>query len=105
LGQRLRAAREAHGISLRALAKQIEVSPSFISQVELGRAKPSVRTLYALVTALGISLDDVMTDEEPPAVPLVPEPAPSWHPHSPGGAVELTAPPGIGQHVQRASGR
>jgi transcriptional regulator with XRE-family HTH domain len=103
LGQRLRAAREAHGISLRALAKRIDVSPSFISQVELGRASPSVGTLYSLVTALGLSLDDVMTEEpeaqEPPARP---EP-PAWAPPSPERSDNIR--PRIGQHVQRAAGR
>jgi len=51
LGQRLRAVREERGMSLRALAKLIDVSPSFVSQVELGKASPSVGTLYALVNA------------------------------------------------------
>jgi transcriptional regulator with XRE-family HTH domain/mannose-6-phosphate isomerase-like protein (cupin superfamily) len=108
LGQRLRTAREAHGISLRALAKRIDVSPSFISQVELGRAKPSVATLYALVTELGISLDDVMTDDATNGVSpaAADEPSPSWHPHAQAEVTESVAPPpGIGQHVQQARGR
>ena len=61
LGRRLRAVRAARGMSLRAVAKLIDVSPSFVSQVELGKASPSVGTLYALVTALGLSLDDLQT--------------------------------------------
>jgi mannose-6-phosphate isomerase-like protein (cupin superfamily) len=38
------------------------VSPSFVSQIELGKANPSVGTLYSLVTALGITLDDLIGD-------------------------------------------
>jgi len=62
LGQRLRDAREARGMSLREMARRIEVSPSFVSQVERGKANPSVGTLYALVSELGASLDELMGD-------------------------------------------
>ena len=48
MGDRLRQARRARGLSLRRLAEVVGVSPSLISQVETGRAKPSVNTLYAL---------------------------------------------------------
>lgn len=60
MGDRLRAARQARGLSLRALAERLDVSPSLISQVETGRANPSVSTLYAIVQALGISLDELL---------------------------------------------
>jgi transcriptional regulator with XRE-family HTH domain len=56
---RLRAARQRQGISLRELARRLDVSASLISQVELGKASPSVGTLYAIVSELGISLDDL----------------------------------------------
>ena len=68
MGGRLRQARQAKGLSLRGLAEVLGVSPSLISQVETGRAKPSVNTLYALVTELGISLDTLLfMDTQPPA--------------------------------------
>ena len=67
MGDRLRQARTARGLSLRRLAEVLGVSPSLISQVETGRAKPSVNTLYALATELGISLDTLLfMDTEPP---------------------------------------
>jgi transcriptional regulator with XRE-family HTH domain len=59
VGSRLRVERERQGISLRELARRLDVSASLISQVELGRATPSVGTLYAIVNELGISLDEV----------------------------------------------
>lgn len=71
LGQRLREARVRAKMSLRELAKRAEVSPSFISQVELGRAAPSVGTLYAIVSVLGLSLDSLMHGE--PLKDLQPE--------------------------------
>jgi transcriptional regulator with XRE-family HTH domain len=67
MGDRLRQARLARGLSLRKLAEVLGVSPSLISQVETGRAKPSVNTLYALANELGISLDVLLfMDTEPP---------------------------------------
>jgi transcriptional regulator with XRE-family HTH domain len=67
MGERLRKARLARGLSLRGLAEVVGVSPSLISQVETGRAKPSVNTLYALANELGISLDVLLfMDTQPP---------------------------------------
>ena len=68
MGGRLRQARQARGLSLRRLAEVLGVSPSLISQVENGRAKPSVNTLYALATELGMSLDTLLfMDTQPPS--------------------------------------
>jgi transcriptional regulator with XRE-family HTH domain len=55
--RRLRAERERRGMSVRELARRLDLSPSAISQIETGRARPSVSTLYAIVTELGMSLD------------------------------------------------
>jgi transcriptional regulator with XRE-family HTH domain len=67
MGDRLRQARVSRGLSLRGLAERLGVSASLISQVETGRAKPSVNTLYALASELGISLDTLLfMDTEPP---------------------------------------
>jgi transcriptional regulator with XRE-family HTH domain/mannose-6-phosphate isomerase-like protein (cupin superfamily) len=60
VGQQLRRARLAAGISVREMARRVDLSPSFISQVELGRTKPSVGTLYSIATELGVPLDDLM---------------------------------------------
>jgi transcriptional regulator with XRE-family HTH domain len=59
LGGNLRRARLERGLSLRALARQLDVSASLVSQIETGRVQPSVRTLYAIVSQLGVSLDEV----------------------------------------------
>ena len=49
LGPRLREIRLERGISLRELARRLDLSPSSISQIETGKMQPSVRTLYAFV--------------------------------------------------------
>lgn len=61
LGQRMRAAREAEGIGLRELARRIECSPGLVSQVENGLVTPSVATLYAMATEIGVQIDELLS--------------------------------------------
>ena len=61
LGRELRAARERSGASLRSVATAVGISPSLLSQVETGKVHPSVSTLYAIVSHLGVSLDDLLS--------------------------------------------
>jgi transcriptional regulator with XRE-family HTH domain len=68
LGTRIREARIARGLSLRAMAADADISPSLLSQVETGKVQPSVSTLWAIVSCLGLSVDDVLghdTMEDP----------------------------------------
>lgn len=59
LGRRLRARRETLGVSLRQFARDLNLSASFISQLETGKTQPSVATLYAICSALNMSITDV----------------------------------------------
>lgn len=59
VGERLREERTRRGVSVRALARELGVSASLISQIETGKSQPSVSTLYAITTALRISVEDV----------------------------------------------
>ncbi|MET9908977.1 XRE family transcriptional regulator [Streptomyces sp. NPDC006476] len=59
VGARIRQARLAKGVSLRALAREIGVSASLVSQIETGKSQPSVSTLYAITTALSISVESL----------------------------------------------
>jgi transcriptional regulator with XRE-family HTH domain len=65
LGPRLRAIRLRRGLSLRELARRVDLSPSSISQIETGKMRPSVRTLYALVSEFGITVDAVLFEHAP----------------------------------------
>lgn len=68
VGERLRARRLERQLSLRDLAGRLGVSPSLISQIERGRARPSVSTLYAIAAELDVSLDELLfNDAWPPA--------------------------------------
>lgn len=52
LGVAIRERRLAHGLTLVALAERAELSQPFLSQVENGRAKPSMDSLYRIASAL-----------------------------------------------------
>lgn len=73
IGDRLREERERAGLSQRKLAGRIGLSPSLISQLESGSTKPSVGTLYAIVTELGVSLDSVLRGDDEVASPRAAE--------------------------------
>ena len=98
LGQSIRDLREQRGLSLRELARRVSVSPSFVSQIELGKANPSVGTLYSLLSVLGTTLDDLSGGQQGS---VGPEPAdlPPAQGHSPHTWPRVDVP------VQPAAGR
>ena len=62
LGERIRAARHERGLSQSALAGE-ELTKGFISQVESGLVRPSLRSLQLLANRLGKPLDYFLGDE------------------------------------------
>jgi transcriptional regulator with XRE-family HTH domain len=58
-------------MSLRALAREIGVSASLVSQIETGKSQPSVSTLYAITTALGISVEALFDAREAAGAPPI----------------------------------
>ena len=93
IGDRLREVRQGRGLSLRAMAARLGVSASLISQVETGRARPSVRTLYAIASELGISLDELLFSDARamPATDEGVEPGPSAEIRLPADPVQRGA--------------
>ena len=49
---------------MRELSRQTNCSASLISQIELGKIAPSVSTLYALTSLLGVSMDSLFVTED-----------------------------------------
>lgn len=66
LGSQLKTVRLSTGMSLRELARQLGVSPSFVSQIENGKSQPSVATLYSMAQLLGVSFDQLFAVTAPP---------------------------------------
>jgi transcriptional regulator with XRE-family HTH domain len=94
VGERIREERTKRGVSLRSLARGVGVSASLISQIETGKCQPSVSTLYAITTTLGISVEDVFQ----PAGAAPGAPADAAAPAPVPGASSLGAAPLAAQH-------
>lgn len=58
-GQRLRALRAERGLTLKAMAAELNVSPAYLSALEHGhRGRPNRRFVHRVCQALGIIWDD-----------------------------------------------
>src|SRR6266536_6193865 len=80
LGARLRAERLRQGMSLREMARRLGVSASALSQIETGKAQPSVSKLFDIVNLLNTSLDGLLVGPAGPAgdaMPTTPAAPPS----------------------------
>lgn len=97
VGARVREERLRQKIGVRELARRVGVSASLISQVELGKASPSVGTLYAIVNELGLSLDELFfqqsnvrrgrdSTEREPEAPETTSSQPTREAHDPAAA-------------------
>lgn len=60
LAESLRRIRKMRGLGLRELARRIDVSPSLISRIEGGTVMPSVATLFALQSALDVTVAELL---------------------------------------------
>ena len=67
VGSHIRDRRQSLDLSVRELARRVGLSASLISQIERGKATPSVATLYAITTELGMSLDELFSERGPAA--------------------------------------
>ena len=68
LGSRLNEIRLKTGLSLREIARQLNVSPSFVSQIENGKSQPSVSTLYEMAKLLSVPVDVLFQSSGDPVV-------------------------------------
>ena len=82
VGRWIRTRREDSNVSLREFARRIGISASAVSQIETGKSRPSVTTLYAVIDELGLSVDDLFSPLGPAGVPTRPgaTPATGGHP-------------------------
>lgn len=77
VGERVRTARTASGMTVRELARRIGVSPSHVSQVERGIGAFSVPALYAVARELDVSMHALLDPPgEETAATRADEPAP-----------------------------
>ena len=69
VGKRIRALREDSNLSLREFSRRLGISASAVSQIETGKSRPSVNTLYAVMNELGLSVDDLFSPFGPAGLP------------------------------------
>lgn len=60
LGQRIRELREARDLSIRELAKKVDLSPAFLSDVELGRRHPAPENLTKIAQVLRVPAKELL---------------------------------------------
>lgn len=70
LGLRLRLARHAKGLTLKALAQQCGCSESLLSKVENGRALPSLPLVHRLVRVLETNISWLFEERDPEDSPV-----------------------------------
>src|ERR1700682_687017 len=97
IGEKLRAARQGQQMSLRELASKAEVSASLLSQVETGKAYPSVRSIYSIAAALRLPVDYFFPDS------VKANPREATEGAAPGGATERLAGEMTASEMRQAS--
>jgi transcriptional regulator with XRE-family HTH domain/mannose-6-phosphate isomerase-like protein (cupin superfamily) len=99
LGARLKAVRLRSGMSLREVARQLGVSPSFVSQLENGKSQPSVATLYSIAQLLDVSIDQLFASPPQDAGPDTVAPVVEMVPSGPN---QRTPQPAPGSPIRRS---
>lgn len=64
VGVNIRKAREEKGLTLRELAKKMEVSASLLSQIETGKASPSLATLRNIAASLDTTIGNLVGEKQ-----------------------------------------
>src|ERR1700678_1087786 len=67
IGVNIRSYRMKRGMSLRELARRVGISASALSQIEIGRSRPSVSPLYEITQQLGATPNEIFFGNSPRA--------------------------------------
>jgi transcriptional regulator with XRE-family HTH domain len=71
LNRQLQFYRRIRRMSLRNVAEKADCSPSFLSQIELDRVSPTIKSLGKICRALGLTPADFLREESPIAGPVL----------------------------------
>jgi transcriptional regulator with XRE-family HTH domain/quercetin dioxygenase-like cupin family protein len=64
IGEKLRTGRQQRDMTLRELAAKANMSASMLSQIETGKAYPSVRSIYNIASALALPIDYFFPEQD-----------------------------------------
>ena len=70
IGNRIKAARKAKGLSQSELSELIDRSVGYMSYIETGSKKPSLETLIQIANALDVTIDELLSDNISAASPV-----------------------------------
>lgn len=70
IGNRIKAARKAKGLSQSELSELIDRSVGYMSYIETGSKKPSLETLIQIANALDVTIDELLSDNISAASPI-----------------------------------
>ena len=70
IGNRIKAARKAKGLSQSELSELIDRSVGYMSYIETGSKKPSLETLIQIANALDVTIDELLSDNLVTASPV-----------------------------------
>ncbi len=64
IGDNIRMARKQKGITQKVLGEMIGISNTYLSDIEIGRTNPSIKTLKKIARGLEISYVELLRDTE-----------------------------------------
>lgn len=70
IGNRIKTARKAKGLSQSELSELIDKSVGYMSYIETGSKKPSLETLIQIANALDVTIDELLSDNLVAASPV-----------------------------------
>ena len=70
IGNRIKTARKAKGLSQSELSELIDKSVGYMSYIETGSKKPSLETLIQIANALDVTIDELLSDNLAAASPV-----------------------------------
>lgn len=71
IGHTIRRLRQERGLTLKEFGEETGLSGPFLSQLENGRAMPSIVTLHKVAIALGTTAQAVLAGDDPEAITVV----------------------------------
>ncbi len=64
MSEKVKSKRKKLGLTLKALAERVGCTDAYVSQIETGKAVPSISVLKKIATALDVQVRDLLSDEQ-----------------------------------------
>lgn len=71
IGLRIRKLRKQKLWTQERLAEEAEIAPDYLCRIELGKKRPSLKTILLLASALDTTADDLLADVQKRDIPVI----------------------------------